>query len=100
MPTPDQPYPECEQDHQIEKDPRSRLMSPEPRKAPQRGTGTSKGAPARRPRGLGGVFLITTLLRNETIEAGDLALSAGATLALGAGLVLIAGRLYHREALL
>jgi sodium transport system permease protein len=45
-------------------------------------------------------FLITSLLRDEPIPAAYLALSATATLALGAILVLIAGRLYHREALL
>ena len=45
-------------------------------------------------------FLITSLLRDEAIPAGYLASSVGVALALGATLVLIAGRLYHREALL
>jgi sodium transport system permease protein len=45
-------------------------------------------------------FLITSLLRDEPIPTGYLALSVGVTLALGALLVRIAGRLYHREALL
>jgi sodium transport system permease protein len=45
-------------------------------------------------------FLITSLLRDEPIQAGYLALSVGASLALGALLVRITGRLYHREALL
>jgi len=45
-------------------------------------------------------FLITSLLRNEPIMPLYLALSVGATLALGAVLATIAGRLYHREALL
>jgi sodium transport system permease protein len=45
-------------------------------------------------------FLITSLLRDEPIPAGFLALSVGVTLAVGAVLVFIAGRLYHREALL
>jgi sodium transport system permease protein len=45
-------------------------------------------------------FLITSLLRDEPISAAFLALSIGATLAVGAVLVFIAGRLYHREALL
>jgi sodium transport system permease protein len=45
-------------------------------------------------------FLITALLRNESVPALHLALSMGVTLALGALLTLIAGRLYHREALL
>ena len=45
-------------------------------------------------------FLITSLLRDEPISAGFLALSVGVTLAAGAVLVFIAGRLYHREALL
>ena len=45
-------------------------------------------------------FLITSLLRDEPIPGGFLALSVGVTLALGALLVFIAGRLYHREALL
>jgi sodium transport system permease protein len=45
-------------------------------------------------------FLITSLLRDEAIPAAYLALSVGVTLAVGAILVFIAGRLYHREALL
>jgi sodium transport system permease protein len=45
-------------------------------------------------------FLITSLLRDEPIRGGFLALSIGVTLAVGAILVFIAGRLYHREALL
>ena len=45
-------------------------------------------------------FLITSLLRDEPISGAFLALSIGATLAVGALLVFIAGRLYHREALL
>ncbi len=45
-------------------------------------------------------FLITSLLRDEPISVAFLALSMGTTLAIGALLVFIAGRLYHREALL
>jgi sodium transport system permease protein len=45
-------------------------------------------------------FLITSLLRDEPIPGGFLALSVGVTSAIGALLVFIAGRLYHREALL
>lgn len=45
-------------------------------------------------------FLITSLLRNESLPTFYVALSMGITLALGAALALIAGRLYHREALL
>jgi sodium transport system permease protein len=45
-------------------------------------------------------FLITSLLRDEPISVGYLALSVFATLAAGAALMLIAGRLYDREALL
>ena len=45
-------------------------------------------------------FLITSLLRDEPIPGAFLALSVGVTLAVGAILVFIAGRLYHREALL
>jgi sodium transport system permease protein len=45
-------------------------------------------------------FLITSLLRDEPISGYFLALSVGVTLATGALLVFIAGRLYHREALL
>jgi len=49
---------------------------------------------------LGQHFLITSLLRDEPIPPGFLALSVGVTLAIGSVLVVIAGRLYHREALL
>jgi len=45
-------------------------------------------------------FLITSLLRDEPIPAAFLALSVLATLAAGSVLMLIAGRLYDREALL
>jgi len=45
-------------------------------------------------------FLITSLLRDEPISAVYFALSVIATLAVGAVLMLIAGRLYDREALL
>jgi sodium transport system permease protein len=45
-------------------------------------------------------FLITSLLRDEPISASYLTLSVGVTLTVGALLVFIAGRLYHREALL
>jgi len=45
-------------------------------------------------------FLIMSLLRNEAIAPAQFALSAGATLLLGAGLAGLAGRLYQREALL
>jgi sodium transport system permease protein len=45
-------------------------------------------------------FLITSLLRDEPISGVFLALSVGVTLLAGALLVFIAGRLYHREALL
>jgi sodium transport system permease protein len=45
-------------------------------------------------------FLMTSLLRDEPIPVAYLALSVGVTLAFGALLVGIAGRLYHREALL
>jgi sodium transport system permease protein len=45
-------------------------------------------------------FLITSLLRDETLPLSYTALSVGATLALGLVLAAIAGRLYHREALL
>jgi sodium transport system permease protein len=45
-------------------------------------------------------FLITSLLRDEPVSGLFLALSIGTTLAIGAILVFIAGRLYHREALL
>jgi sodium transport system permease protein len=45
-------------------------------------------------------FLITSLLRDEALPLSHTALSIGATLALGLVLAAIAGRLYHREALL
>ena len=45
-------------------------------------------------------FLITSLLRAEELPAGWVALSVGATLALAALLVVAAGGLYRREALL
>jgi sodium transport system permease protein len=45
-------------------------------------------------------FLITSLLRDEPIAAAFCALSVVATLSVGTVLVLIAGRLYDREALL
>jgi sodium transport system permease protein len=45
-------------------------------------------------------FLITSLLRDEPVPAGFIALSVGVTLAVGALLVFVAGRLYHRETLL
>jgi sodium transport system permease protein len=45
-------------------------------------------------------FLITALLRDEAIPTAHMALSVGVTLGLGALLAAIAGRLYHREALL
>lgn len=45
-------------------------------------------------------FIIASLLRAQPLPATWIALSVGATLALGAVLVGIAGRLYHREALL
>ena len=45
-------------------------------------------------------FLITSLLRDEPISAAFCTLSVVATLAVGAVLMLIAGRLYDREALL
>ncbi len=45
-------------------------------------------------------FLITSLMRDDPLPATFLALSVGVTLAVGALLVFIAGRLYHREALL
>jgi ABC-type Na+ efflux pump permease subunit len=45
-------------------------------------------------------FLITRLLRAEPIPPLHLALSVGTTLALGALLMLLAGRLYRRESLL
>jgi sodium transport system permease protein len=45
-------------------------------------------------------FLITSLLRDEPVPGGYFAVSVIATLAVGAVLVFIAGRLYRREALL
>jgi sodium transport system permease protein len=45
-------------------------------------------------------FLITSLLRDESMPLSYVALSVGVTLALGAMLAALAGRLYHREALL
>ncbi len=45
-------------------------------------------------------FLITSLLRDEPLPLSFVALACGATLAAGAVLVVIAGRLYRREALL
>jgi sodium transport system permease protein len=45
-------------------------------------------------------FLITSLLRDEHVSAVFFALSVTSTLAVGAVLMLIAGRLYDREALL
>jgi sodium transport system permease protein len=49
---------------------------------------------------LGQHFLITSLLREEPLPAGYVALSVLATLALGALLIALAARLYRREALL
>jgi len=45
-------------------------------------------------------FLITSLLRDEPVPAGHLALSIAVTLSLSALLIALAGRLYRREALL
>jgi sodium transport system permease protein len=45
-------------------------------------------------------FLISSLLRDEPVSANSLALSVVVTLAVGAALIFIAGRLYDREALL
>jgi sodium transport system permease protein len=45
-------------------------------------------------------FLMTSLLRGEPVAALDVLVSAGASLALGAALAWIAGRLYEREAIL
>ncbi len=45
-------------------------------------------------------FLIISLLPDEPVSAGYLALSVLVTLAVGAMLTFIAGRLYDREALL
>jgi len=49
---------------------------------------------------LGQHFLITSLLRDGPLPKAYLALSVGATLAIGAALIAVAGRLYRREALL
>jgi len=49
---------------------------------------------------LGQHFLITSLLRDESLPVAWVALSVGATLALGLAMAAFAGRLYHREALL
>jgi len=49
---------------------------------------------------LGQHFLITSLLRAEPLPARYVWMSVGATLALGAVLIVLAGRLYRREALL
>lgn len=45
-------------------------------------------------------FLITSLLRAESLPFTYVALSVGVTLALGLALAMVAGRLYYREALL
>jgi sodium transport system permease protein len=45
-------------------------------------------------------FLITSLLRDERLPPAFVALSVLSTLALGALLIAVAGRLYRREALL
>jgi sodium transport system permease protein len=45
-------------------------------------------------------FLITSLLRDEPVSGGYLGLSVVVTLAVGVVLMLVAGRLYDREALL
>jgi sodium transport system permease protein len=45
-------------------------------------------------------FLITSLLRDEPLVAAHVALSAGASLALGLLLAFVAGRLYERESIL
>ena len=45
-------------------------------------------------------FLITSLLRDEPVSGTFLALSVAASLAIGSALMLVAGRLYDREALL
>jgi sodium transport system permease protein len=49
---------------------------------------------------LGQHFLITSLLRDEALPTSYAALSVGVTLLLGLVLAAVAGRLYHREALL
>jgi sodium transport system permease protein len=45
-------------------------------------------------------FLITYLLRDETIPPAQLAVSIAASLGLGVALAWLAGRLYRREAIL
>lgn len=45
-------------------------------------------------------FIIMSLLRGQPLPIGYMAISAGATLALAAALVMLAGRLYRRERLL
>jgi len=45
-------------------------------------------------------FLLTSLLRAEPLPAAYVAMSVGTTLALGAVLIALAGRLYRRERLL
>jgi sodium transport system permease protein len=45
-------------------------------------------------------FLIMSLLRAETVPITHLFISIGVTLVLGGALAALAGRLYHREALL
>ena len=45
-------------------------------------------------------FLITSLLRDEPVSAAFVGISVAVTLALGSVLMLVAGRLYDREALL
>jgi len=45
-------------------------------------------------------LLMTSLLRDEGLPAGYVLVSAGSTLALGALLAWIAGRLYRRESIL
>ena len=49
---------------------------------------------------LGQHFLMTSLLRGEPPGLANLAVSAGASLALGALLAWVAGRLYERESIL
>ena len=45
-------------------------------------------------------FLITSLLRDEPVSGLFFAISVVTTLAVGGALMLVAGRLYDREALL
>jgi hypothetical protein len=45
-------------------------------------------------------FLITSLLRDEPVSGLFLAISVAATLAVGGLLMMVAGKLYDREALL